>query len=300
VRKNTRINIINSDTVLMAIIYVLLTISMLIVLYPLIYVVSSSFSSTRAVTTGKVWLFPVEPSILGYTTIFKDPKIVTGYLNSLFYTVFGTILNVVMTIIAGYPLSRKDFIGKNVIMKYFTFTMFFSGGLIPSYLLVQKLGMMNTRWALIVPGAMSVMNIIITRTFFQTSIPKELYEAANIDGCNDINFLVKIVLPLSGPIISVITLFYAVGHWNSYFSALLYLRDKKKYPLQLILRNILILNRTSPEMMVMDVESMLKNQGLEELLRYSLIVFASLPVLMIYPFIQKYFVRGVMIGSLKG
>jgi putative aldouronate transport system permease protein len=289
-----------SDNIVIIIIYSILTLCTIITLYPLVYVFSSSFSSTRAVIFGKVWLFPVEPNILGYKTLLKDPLIMTGYMNSIFYTVVGTVLNIVMTIIGGYPLSRKDFKGRSIIIKYFTFTMFFSGGMIPSYLLIQKLNLINSRWVLIIPGAMSVWNVIITRTFFQVTIPEELFEVAKIDGCSDIKFITRIVLPLSGAIISVMTLFYAVGHWNSYFSALLYLRDQRKYPLQLILRNILILSKISAEMKYIDVRTEERVQGLEDLLKYSLIVFASAPVFIIYPFVQKFFVKGLMIGSIKG
>lgn len=276
-----------------------LVIALLVVLYPLIYIVSSSFSSTYAVVSGRVWLLPVEPSLMGYQAVFKNPHIWTGYGNSAFYAFFGTMINIVMTIMAGYPLSRKDFHGRNIIMAIFTFTMLFNGGLIPYYLLVNNLNMIDTRWAMIIPNAMVVWNVILTRTYFQSNIPDELQEAASLDGCSDIAFIIRIVLPLSGPIIAVMILFYAVGHWNSYFDALIFLKSAKLYPLQIILRNILIQNQISADMMI-DVETMLRQQGLRDLLKYSLIVVASAPVLVIYPFVQKYFVKGIMVGAIKG
>jgi ABC-type glycerol-3-phosphate transport system permease component len=276
-----------------------LTFFTLIVLYPLLYILSSSFSSTEAVVSGRVWLFPVEPTLMGYKAVFKNEQILTGFANSIFYTVVGTIINIVMTVMAGYPLSRKDFYGKGAIMVLFTFTMLFSGGMIPSYLLVKNLGMMDTRWAMLIPGAMGVYYVIIARTFFMSTIPDELYEAAQLDGCSDIKFITRVVVPLSSALLAVLVLFYAVGHWSSYFNALLYLRDPDKFPLQIILRNILI-NNTNNAAMIEDVDSMVRAMGLQELLKYALIVVASVPVLMIYPFVQKYFVKGVMIGALKG
>lgn len=276
-----------------------LTFSTLIVLYPLVYILSSSFSSTEAVVSGKVWLFPVEPTLMGYKAVFKNSQILSGFANSIFYTVVGTCINIVMTVMAGYPLSRKDFYGKGVIMVLFTFTMLFSGGMIPSYLLVKNLGMIDTRWAMLIPGAMGVYYVIIARTFFMSTIPDELYEAAQLDGCSDIKFITRVVVPLSSALLAVLVLFYAVGHWSSYFNALLYLRDPDKFPLQIILRNILI-NNTNNAAMIEDVDSMVRAMGLQELLKYALIVVASVPVLMIYPFVQKYFVKGVMIGALKG
>lgn len=267
-------------------------------LYPLIYIVSSSFSSADAVTAGEVWLWPVDFSLEGYKAVFAYKQIWTGYGNSLFYMIVGTFINITLTILAAYPLSRKDFYGRNFFMLLFLFTMLFSGGLIPNYLLVKELGMLNTRWAMIIPNAMSVFNVIITRTYFKMTIPDELHEAAKMDGCSDFRFLAKVVLPLSGPIIAVMGLFYAVGHWNAFFNALIYLRDQDYYPLQLVLNNILVQNEVDPEMFI-DVESQAAIAGLRELLKYSLIVVASIPVLVIYPFVQKHFVKGVMIGSLK-
>ncbi|WP_274365907.1 carbohydrate ABC transporter permease [Paenibacillus thermotolerans] len=283
----------------MGVVYVFLILSLIVVAYPLIYIVSSSFSSSSAVISGKVWLFPVEPTLRGYEAVFQNPQIVKGYGNSLFYTVFGTLLNVIMTITAAYPLSRKDFHGRNLITALFVFTMLFSGGLIPYYLTVKELGLLDTRWAMIVPGALSVWQVIIARTFFQTSIPTELTEAAHMDGCGDFKFLLRIVLPLSKPIIAVLVLMYAIGHWNAYFDALIFLKTADLYPLQIVLRNILILNSVDATM-IKDVDELAERQGLKELLKYSLIVVASAPVLMLYPFVQQHFVKGLLIGSVKG
>jgi putative aldouronate transport system permease protein len=271
----------------------------IIVLYPLVYVLSASFSSPNALISGKVWLLPVEFSIAGYKAVIEYKSIWIGYANSLLYTVVGTVINVVMTIAAAYPLSRKDFRGKNVIMMVFAFTMIFSGGMIPTYLLVRNLNMLNTRWAMLIPGAMSVYNVIVARTYFSTTIPDELLEAAKIDGCTDFQFIRKVVLPLSGAIIAVITLFYAVGHWNNFFDALLYLSDKEKFPLQIFLREILLMSNAASDL-TMNVADATQRLYLNELLKYSLIIVASAPLLIAYPFVQKYFVKGVMIGSVKG
>jgi len=279
--------------------YVILSLFLITILYPLIYITSASISSSEAVISGRVWLWPVQPTLMGYEAVFKHKLIVSGFMNSIYFTVVGTLINVVMTILAAYPLSRKDFFGKNTFMFLFVFTMMFSGGLIPTYLLVKDLGMLNTTWSMVLPGALGVWNMIITRTYFQTTIPDELLEASQLDGCNDFQFVMKIVLPLSGPIIAVITLFYAVGHWNSFFNALIYLKSQKLFPLQLVLRDILVQNDVDMNMLV-DVQEAAKREGLRELLKYSLIIVATLPLMIVYPFVQKYFVKGIMIGSLKG
>ncbi|NOU75463.1 ABC transporter permease subunit [Paenibacillus sp. LMG 31458] len=279
--------------------YIILFIFTITILYPLVYIVSASFSSSTAVISGRVWLYPVEPTLAGYEAVFKHRLIMSSFLNSVFYTVVGTTINVLFTLIAAYPLSRKDFMPRNSIMALFVFTMMFSGGLIPSYLVVKELGMIDTRWSLIIPGALAVMNMIIARTYFQTTIPDELLEAAQMDGCSDFTFVRKIVLPLSGPIIAVISLFYAVGHWNQYFNALLYLKHQELYPIQLVLRDILVQNEVDASM-ITDVADQAARDGLRELLKFSLIVVSTLPVLIIYPFIQRHFVKGMMIGSLKG
>lgn len=280
-------------------IYMLLTVVLIIVLFPLIFIISSSFSSPQAVVSGKVWLFPVDFTLEGYKAVFRNPQIVSGYSNSLFYAVVGTAVNVALTVMLAYPLARKTFYGRNFIMVLLVITMMFDGGLIPFYLVVKNLHMLDTRWAMILPGAMAVFQVIVARTFFQTTIPDEIAEAAELDGCSDIRFITSIVIPLSKPILAVLTLMYAVGHWNAYFDALIFLKSPNLFPLQIVLRNILILNTIDPTM-VSKVDQMLAQQGLKDLLKYSLIVVASAPVLIIYPFVQKHFVKGVMIGSLKG
>ncbi len=287
------------DQLYYTIVNILLTLILLIVLYPLVYIVSASFSSPAAVSSGRVFLWPVEWSLEGYMAVFKNKDIVTGYMNTFLYTVLGTILNVCMTMIAAYPLSRRDLPGKNPIMFLFTFTMIFNAGMIPMYILMKDLNLINTMWAMIIPGAISVYNLIITRTFIQSNVPQELLEASVIDGCSDARYFFSILLPLCKAVIAVITLFYSVGHWNAYFNAFLYLNDRELFPLQIVLREILISN-TIDVNAVIDPELQQAKQGLAELLKFSLIIVSSLPVLMLYPFIQKYFVKGVMIGSIKG
>ncbi len=289
------------DTVFYIFNTLILGAAFLAVIYPLIYIVSASFSSPFAVTTGRVWLLPVDFTVKGYQAVFNHKDILTGYKNSTIYASIGTILNVILTVAAAYPLSRKEFKARSFYMKIFVITMFFHGGLIPTYLLMNDLQLINTRAIMILTAAINVYNMIITRTFFQTNIPDELIEAARIDGMGDIRILIKIVLPLSKSIIAVITLFYAVNHWNHFFAALIYLNDKKLFPLQIVLRNILVLNQVDYSMMEnISLEEITAREGLAELLKFSLIIVASLPVLMLYPFVQKYFVKGVMIGSLKG
>ncbi len=278
-----------------AILLMLLTLS---VLYPIIYVLANSFSSPAAVSSGKVYLWPLDPSVEGYRRVLENPNILSGFLNSVFYTVVGTAINLAMTMIAAYPMARKDLPLRSFFSVLFAFTMLFGGGMIPNYILIMKLGMLNTRWALLLPGALSVYNMIIARTAMQ-SLPDELLEAAYIDGCSDARYFVRIVLPLSGATIAVLALYYAVGHWNSYFSAFMYLSDRSKYPLQIVLREILIMGQIA-ESDITDLDSAERIQGLSQLLKYALIVISSAPMMLIYPFVQKYFVKGVMIGSLKG
>ena len=269
-----------------------------VILFPLIYIVSSSFSSPLAVSSGQVVLWPVDFSTRGYEVALSNPQIITGYGNSLFYTFFGTIISVTLTVAIAYPLSKKTFFGRNIIMAFLVLTMLFNGGLIPTYLVVKAMGMLDTRWALLIPAAIGVWQVIIARTFFQTNIPDELAEAAELDGCGDLRFLWSVVLPLSKPIIAVLALMYAIYQWNSYFDALIYLKSPDLYPLQLILRSILILNTTTSGSM--DAKTMLERQQLADLLKYSLIVISSLPVLIIYPFVSRYFTKGILIGAVKG
>jgi putative aldouronate transport system permease protein len=297
-RNRTNIRESFGDRVFLMVVYTILSVVLIIVLYPLIYIVSSSVSSPLAVSSGRVWLLPVDFTLRGYQVALGNSQIVTGYLNSLFYAFFGTLISVTLTVLIAYPLSRKYFFGRNAIMMFVVFTMLFSGGLIPTYLVVRELGMINTRWALLIPGAISVWQVIIARTFFQVSIPDELSDAAELDGASDLRFLWSIVLPLSQPILAVLVLMYAVAQWNAYFDALLYLKSPSLHPLQLVLRSILILNTTASG--TMDAATMVERRQMADLLKYALIVVASLPVLMIYPFIQRYFVRGMLIGSVKG
>lgn len=298
-RKPHRIKTSRGDKVFVVCNTIFLALVGLIVLYPLIYILSASFSSPRAVTTGQVWLFPKDFSLVGYETVFKNRYIGSGYLNSIYITVVGTVISVATTVMIAFPLSIRDLAGRNVIMGILTFTMLFSGGLIPSYLWINQLGLYNTYWALILPGCVGVYNVIIARTFFQSSIPYDLYESATLDGCSDIRYIFSIVLPLSKAIIAVLVMYYAVGYWNAYFSALIYISDSAKQPLQVVLRDIMTKNQIDPTTMV-DVSLIQKKEGLAQLLKYSLIVVSSVPMLIIYPFVQKYFVKGVMIGALKG
>lgn len=279
--------------------WIFLIIAFLLVAYPLIYIISCSFSSPRAVTSGRVWLYPVEPTFSSYSLVFDFQRVWSGYYNSLIYMVVGTLIGLIVTICAAYPLSRKELKGRGFFSGIFLFTMLFNGGIVPTFLLINKLGIYNSMWAIVLPGAVSAWNIIIMRTYFEGNIPQSLYESAELDGCSDIGILWRIVLPLSGAIIAVISLFFAVWLWNSYYQALLYLQDIDKYPLQIILREILIMNDTANSLFA-DIDLMMRKQGIADVLRYVLIVVSSLPLLIAYPFVQKHFIKGVMIGSIKG
>lgn len=287
-----------NDKIYYGIIYAIVIILAIIVLYPMIYVVSASMSSANALMSGKVWLWPVDISFEGYKAVFRSSDVWLGYANTIFYTVVGTLINVSMTMICAYPLSRTTLFGRSFIMFMFSFTMLFGGGLIPNYLLIKNLGMLNTRWALLIPNAMSVYNMIVARTFIQTSIPGELLESAKIDGCNDILYFFKMVLPLSKSILAVLTLWYAVGHWNAYFNAFIYLTDKELFPLQIFLRDILISNQMSADLN--DPEIAQQMMTIQMTLKYALIVISTAPLYLFYPFAQKHFVKGVMVGSVKG
>ena len=297
-KKSTAINVCTSDKIFYTVVNVIMSLVLLIVLIPMLNVLASSFSSGKAVSEGLVTIWPVDFSLDGYIEVFKNQKILIGYGNTIFYTVFGTLLNVVMTVLCAYPLSRSDMPGRGFFMFLYSFTMLFGGGMIPNFILMKDLNILNTRWVLIIPGAVGVYNMIITRTNFQ-QLPKELLEAAKIDGCSDFRFFATIAIPLSKAILAVITLFYAVGHWNVYFAAKIYLYDETKMPLQIFLQQILLANKLTSGADV-DPEAAAKLSTMADLLKYSLIIVASLPVWCIYPFIQKYFVQGVMIGSIKG
>jgi putative aldouronate transport system permease protein len=273
--------------------------SFIVVLYPLVYIISSSLSDPQAVIEKKVWLWPVDWSLVSYKAVLTNSQIGRGYLNSIFYVFSGTFVSVMLSMLLAYPLSRKEFYGRRLVTGFIMFTMLFSGGLIPLYLVIRKLGIYDTRLALILPNAVNVWNVIIMRTFLSETITDELYDAAQIDGCSDLRFLFRIVFPLSGAIVAVMTLFYGVVIWNSYFDALVFLQEQSLYPLQIVLRNILIINKTNASMMT-DVAAAISKQGLSETVRYALIVVASIPLLVLYPFVQRHFVKGVMIGSIKG
>jgi len=277
----------------------LLTLLLVAVAYPLIFVVSASISDPVAVNNGQVWLLPQGFTFQGYERIFSDRLIWTGYANTLLYTLVGTTINVAVTLLCGYALSRKDLVGRDWIMMLFVFTLFFSGGIIPTFLVVRQFGMLNSLWAMVLPNAMSIINMIIARTFFRANIPDELLDSARMDGCSNTQFFVRIVLPLSQPLIAIMVLYYAVEHWNSYFNGLIYLSQEQKYPLQLILRNILVSNQLQSDM-VSDVNMISQRQLLGESIKYGVIIVASLPILLLYPFLQRYFIKGIMVGSIKG
>jgi ABC-type glycerol-3-phosphate transport system permease component len=279
--------------------YTALALFTIAVLYPLVYVFSASFSEPRRVVAGEIWLWPVGFSLGAYQAIFEYDAIIGGFVNSVIYAVGGALLATALTLLAAYPLSRKGLPGKGIIVALFVFTMLFSGGMIPTYLVVEQLGLLNTRWAIVLPAALAVWNMIITRTYFQVTIPDELLEAAKVDGCNDFGFLWRIVLPLSKPIIAVNMLFYAVAQWNSWFNALIYLTNEHLFPLQLVLRQILLQNQLDAAQ-ITDTARLLQMEEVRQQLKYSLIVIAAIPPLLIYPFVQKHFVKGAMIGSLKG
>ncbi|MFD0713526.1 carbohydrate ABC transporter permease [Paenibacillus sp. GCM10027626] len=275
---------------------VLLVLLSIATLYPMVYVLFSSISDPAQLLKHRgLLLTPQGLSLDAYKAVFRNPNIMVGYMNTLFYVGVGTSLNVLMTAFAAYGLSRKQVMWKNPIMFMIVFTMFFGGGLIPSYLLVQNLGMIDTRWALIIPGAVSAYYIIIMRTSFQ-GIPESLEESARIDGANDFTILFRVVLPLSLPVVAVMVLFYGVGHWNSWFGALIYLRNRDLFPLQMVLREILIQNDT--EKMLTKTATVEKAQ-VGETIKYATIMVATLPILFLYPFLQKYFVKGVLIGAIK-
>ena len=286
------------DHVYMFLVHFLCLLSVICITIPLIFVVAASFSSPRALLSGRVFLWPVDPTLRGYKMVFENQLLMSGFMNSILYTVVGTCINLVMTVLAAYPLSRKDLAVRNVVMILFAFTMLFNGGMIPLYLQIRNLKLLDTMWAMVLPTAISVWNLIITRTYFQSTIPTEILESASIDGCNDFTFLLRIVIPLSVPILAVNVLLYAVGHWNSYFNALLYLNTSTKFPLQLVLREILVNMNTAG--MTLDVKEQLERQETKYLLQYSSIVIGSVPVMLLYPLIQRYFVKGIMVGAIKG
>lgn len=299
-KKSSEIKYYNrpTDHLYMSLVNILCIVFLIVIIIPLIFVVAASFSSPKALLSGRVFLWPVEPNLRGYKMVFENDLIMSGFGNSILYTVVGTCINLVMTVLAAYPLSRKDLAVKNVVMILFTFTMLFNGGMIPTYLLMKNLNILDSIWVMVLPTAISVWNLIITRTYFQTTIPPEILESASIDGCDDFRFLIKMVLPLSVPILAVNVLLYAVGHWNSYFNAMLYLDTNSKFPLQLVLREILVNMNTAG--MTLDVKEQLERTETKYLLQFSSIVIGTVPVMLLYPLVQKYFVKGIMVGAIKG
>ncbi|MEK5057836.1 carbohydrate ABC transporter permease [Paenibacillus shunpengii] len=274
--------------------YILLILIMLLCAYPMLYIFNSSISDPEQLLASRsLMLIPEGLSFEAYSKVFQNPKIYSGYLNTLFYVIVGTALNLVMTTLAAYALSRPDLYGRSFFMKLITFTMFFSGGMIPTFLLIQNLGLLDTRWAMILPAAINTFNFIIMRTNFM-NIPLGLIESAKIDGANDFRILLQIVVPLSKPILAVMTLYYAVDHWNDFMGPLLYLRSQELYPIQIVLRDILLSNSTEAMGSANDT-----GFAIGENIKYATIIISTLPILMIYPFIQKYFVQGALIGAIK-
>lgn len=291
-------NGLKSDAVFDVIVNFLGIVVVLIVLIPLIFVLAASFSDPDRVIRGEVLLLPKGFTLEAYKMVFENEDIWRGFINSCFYTVAGTVISIILTIMAAYPLSRNGLEGRRISMLLIIFTMYFSGGMIPTYLLVKDLGLYDTRWALLIPAAISTYNLIVAKTFFENSIPEELYESARLDGCGNLQMLMKIVLPLSKAILAVLILYYAVEIWNAYFDALIYIRNADLHPLQIILRNILLLGQT--EQMGTNDVGMAEKVKMAEAVKYSAIVISSIPMLLIYPFVQKHFVKGVMIGAVKG
>ena len=291
------------DVIFDTVIFLILTLILFVVAYPLYWVIISSFSDPTAVSAGKVLLRPIGFTLKGYAEVFKNSQVMRGFFNSIVITFVGVCVNLAVTLPTAYALSRDNFSGKKPITVFYMITMFFGGGMIPTYLVVKNMQLLNTIWALVLPGCLSVYNMIVARTFFKSNISEELYEAGEIDGCTQSRFFFQIALPLSKAIIAIMVLYYGVGHWNSYFSALLYISDQDKYPLQLVLRNILITNQTALSQTATTAAAraaLQEQQQLIDVMKYSLIIISSVPVLIMYPLVQKHFVKGVMIGSVKG
>jgi putative aldouronate transport system permease protein len=287
---------------------VLMVIVLIVMIYPLYFTVIASISEPKDVVTGQVMLLPSGFTLDAYKNVFRNADIWIGYRNTIFYTLFGTLLNLVLTLPTAYVLSKKRLHGRSFFSWFFLFTMFFGGGLIPFYLIIKDLGLLNTPYTLVILGGLSVYNMIVARVFFQTTIPEELYEAARMDGCSDFGQFFRIALPLSAPIIAVMALFYGVGRWNDFFTAMIFISNSDLYPLQLVLQNILIGSQTALASLSLSKGSVEDSQlvaltrqaYLAEAMKYALVFIASAPLLIAYPFVQKYFVKGVMIGSLKG
>lgn len=273
----------------------------LIIMYPLIFVISASISDPGAVSTGRMWLFPVDITFDGFKLVFQNEAIWLGYRNTIYYTILGTLIHLVILLPCAYALSRKELMAKKFLLWFILFTMLFNGGLIPTYLVVQSLSMLDTVWAIVIPNVVGAWSILVARAFFQQSIPDQLVEASKVDGASDFLIFFRIVLPLSAPIIAVMALFHAVGLWNQYFGALIYLSDQSMYPLQLILREILVVSQVSADSMgdAGVMESLANQVRTAGLVKYAVIIVSSLPLLIVYPFLQRFFVKGVLIGSVK-
>lgn len=295
-KKSSGIRYTRSDRIFLGANWIILIFFFLIILYPLLYVISASFTAGSSVMS--LSLIPENFSLAGYKAVLQYKDIWTSYANSLFYMIVGTIIALAVTIMCAYPLSRSDFKGKGVVMLLCMITMYFSGGTIPTFLQIRNLGLLDSSLAILLPGAMSVYNMIVMRTYFSSQVPNEVLESSQLDGCGNIRYLFSILLPLSTPILAVIGLFYAVGYWNSYFDAMMYLKNRDLFPLSLILREILVLNNANID--TIDISETLMLEERRNVMKYAVIVVSTLPVMMIYPFIQKYFVQGIMIGAVKG
>ena len=295
-----KVGIPREDKILYTVVNVVMVLWLAIVLFPVIFILASSFSSSQAINAGRVLLWPVDFNTGSYYVVFHYKLVWTSFANTIYYTVLGTVLNLIATTMLAYPLSRKNMQFRGFYTMLYIIPMFIGGGIIPSYLNIRSLGLLNSRWSMMIPGLIGTSNMIIMRTFFQNSIPADLHEAAEIDGCSEIRYLLQIAIPLSKAVMSVLLLYYAVGHWNAYFSSLLYLRDSSKYPLQLVLRTILIASTSTDLTQIENTAAQAAMQNAGETMRYALIVIATTPILVVYPFIQKYFAKGVMIGSVKG
>ena len=287
-----------SDVAFNIILYAACTLLLLLILYPLWFIVIASFSDPSAVAGGHVWLLPVGFTLDGYEELLKQANVWIGYRNTIAYTLVGTLIALAVNIPAAYALSRRDLWGRRALMGLYVFTMFFSGGLIPTFLTIQQVGLYNTFWVMVLPFFVSAYNIIVARTFFQNSLPAELWDAAQVDGCGNLRFFFTMALPLSKAVVSVIALWTAVGQWNSYFNALIYIRDGSLHPLQLIMRNILITNQSFAALGTGEAAIIAMRKA--NLVRYAMIIVSTVPIMCVYPFIQKYFDQGVMIGSIKG
>lgn len=305
-KKRTAVQETTFDKIYLFVVHLYVIAALLITLYPMVYILSASISTPQYVNSGEMWLLPMGITWDGYQIILNNDFIWRGYLNTIYYTLLGTFINLAVTIPVAYALSRPEFYGKRWFLIFLTVPMFIGGGIIPFFLLLQSLNMFNTVWALVLPGATGLFNIVMTRTFFQQTIPRSMEEAAIIDGASDFAIFFRIILPLSGPIIAVMALFFGVAHWNNWFNAMLFIRERSAWPLQMVLREILVQQdlASMPDagigMDATQAQLIMMRQQMAQVIRYGVIVVSTLPVIMVYPFLQKYFVKGVMIGSVKG